>query len=144
MDIDPLYVLAGVAFVLGIADKVAALVERLAGRVTGLRRFDTARARKIVHDEEERAALRELAARHAQIVALLSPNGGSSVADRVNAAVASAQEAAAAAGTAARAATRAEAVAGEVRTDLREHIEQSRQVHGALFARLEGQSRRDA
>ncbi|PKN79365.1 MAG: hypothetical protein CVU47_10740 [Chloroflexi bacterium HGW-Chloroflexi-9] len=144
MDIDPLYVLAGGAFLLGILDKGAALVERLAGRVTGLRRFDSARARRIVHDEEERAALRELAQRHEQIVALLSPNGGSSVADRVNASVAAAQEAASAAGTAARAAARAEAVAGEVRNDLREHIEQSRQVHGALFARLDAQGRGDA
>lgn len=135
------------AFVL--LDRGAALLERFGGRIVGLRRFDLSRARRMVEAEEERARLASLAAvaeplealaqQSTRILKQLEPNDGSSVADRVNVAVASAQEAAAAAGTAARAASRAEAVTGEVRAELREHIEQSRSVHGAIFARLNAQ-----
>lgn len=134
-------IVVAVAGFLFILDRAAGVLERFGGRIVGLKRFDVSRARRVVEAAAEREALRVLAERHGQILALLTPNGGSSVADRVNIAAQAAQQSAEDAANAARAASRAEAIAGEIRADLREHIEQSRSVHGALFARIDAQGR---
>lgn len=83
-DIDPIYWLAAATVAVGLIDRGWSIAERFVRRARGLRSADLNRAREMVRGEEEREALRALAEKHQQIIAQLTPNGGTSLRDAVD------------------------------------------------------------